>query len=200
MTFRKNVPLPTGIQPYTFSSGNCSTLHPVGDLGHHQSHQTISSPEKRTHREVGWVVPRTVSSHSMNVTVEMSNTPPQEYNHWNDRWRQKHFGWGTGWPCHTRGSGQRRDKGDDRLEWHPMRELPFSTKSHFNQIQKALVLLFPLDTTTLISNPLPWYSLRVKGSLAPSHTALHSHVSARSPQPQPLSPSNGTTQPRQPLS
>ena len=30
-----------------------------------------------THREVGWVIPRTVSSHSVNATVEMSNTPPR---------------------------------------------------------------------------------------------------------------------------
>ena len=31
----------------------------------------------------------------------------------------------------------------------------------FNQIQKALALLFSLDTTTLSFNPQPWYSLRV---------------------------------------
>ena len=77
MTLRKNVPLPTGIRSYTLSSGNCSMLHPVSDLCHHQSHQTMSSPEDRTHREVGWVVSRTISSHSMNATVETSNTPPR---------------------------------------------------------------------------------------------------------------------------
>ena len=77
VTLGKDIPLPTSIQPYTFSSGNCSALHSVGDLDHHQFHQTMTSSEERTHREVGWVIPRTISSHSMNATVETSNTPPR---------------------------------------------------------------------------------------------------------------------------
>ena len=59
------------------ASGNSSTLHSVGNLGHYQFHQTITSLEGITHREVGRVVPRTVSSHSMDVTVETSNTTPR---------------------------------------------------------------------------------------------------------------------------
>ena len=77
MTLRKNVSLPTSVGPYTLSSGNSSTLHSVGDLGPHQSHQTMTSLEGNTPREVGQVVPRTVSSHSMNATVETSNTTPR---------------------------------------------------------------------------------------------------------------------------
>ena len=51
------------------------------------------------------------------------------------------------------------------IGWNGIRwGTPPLTQPRFNQIQKALVLLFPLDATTLISNPLPWYSLRVKGS------------------------------------
>ena len=37
----------------------------------------MTSLEESTHREVGWVVPRTVSSHSMDATVETSNTTPR---------------------------------------------------------------------------------------------------------------------------
>ena len=33
--------------------------------------------EGRTHGEVGRVIPHTISSHSMNMTAEMSNTPPR---------------------------------------------------------------------------------------------------------------------------
>ena len=35
------------------------------------------SLEENTHREVGRVVPRTISSHSMDATVETSNTAPR---------------------------------------------------------------------------------------------------------------------------
>ena len=52
-------------------------LHSVGNLGHHQLHQTMTSLEEGTHREVGRVVPRTISSHSINATVETSNTTPR---------------------------------------------------------------------------------------------------------------------------
>ena len=77
VTLRKDVPLPTGIRPYMLSSGNSSTLHSVGDLGHHQFHQTMTSLEESTRREVGRVVPCTVSSHSMDATVKTSNTTPR---------------------------------------------------------------------------------------------------------------------------
>ena len=77
VTFGKDIPLPKSIQSYMFSSGNRPTLHSVGDLDHHQFHQTISSLEGRTRREVGWVIPCTVSSHNMNATVETSNMPPR---------------------------------------------------------------------------------------------------------------------------
>ena len=77
MTLGKDIPLQMSIQPYTFSSGNRSALHSVSDLGHHQFHKTITSLEGRTYREVGRVIPRTVSSHSMNTMVKTSDTPPR---------------------------------------------------------------------------------------------------------------------------
>ena len=33
--------------------------------------------KERTHGKVGWIVPSTVNSHSMDTTVETSNTPPR---------------------------------------------------------------------------------------------------------------------------